>query len=117
MNAFDILAHGPVDGLPVPDIRYIDDKFYKMMHVAPGFFEKLADVLHHLVGLLDRVVALDVFRRVQILRTLAAQPDRAAAACDHRLGQIVVQLLLRIGILRVEFPQPFMRHAGLLEER
>ncbi len=42
------------------------------------------------------------FGGVQILRTLAAQPDDAAALRDHGLTQVVVQILLGIGVLGVE---------------
>jgi hypothetical protein len=81
--------------------------------LAAGLFDQLADVLHDLVGLLDRVVAVDVFRRVQILRALAAQPDDAPALRDDGLAQVIVQLLLGIGVLGVELADAGMCHLGL----
>ena len=44
----------------------------------------------------------DADRRIEILPDLAAHEDHAAAR-DDGLAQIVVELLLRIGIARVEF--------------
>ena len=79
MNALDIFAHGPVDVLAVADIGYIDDQLNEMGHLAARLLNKLADILHHLVGLFGRVMAVDGLGIVQILRALPAHPDRPAS--------------------------------------
>src|SRR5271166_2935249 len=72
-----------------------------MRHLAAGFPDQLADVLHHLVGLCDRVADADILGGAQVLRTLATQEDHGAAR-HHCLGKIVVQPLFRIGLGGVE---------------
>src|SRR5574337_323550 len=72
MHASDILAHRAIDGLAVTDVGEVDDDLHQMFHAAAGFLDQLLDVPHHLVGLLDRIVAVDILRVVQVLRALAA---------------------------------------------
>src|SRR5471032_2411173 len=110
MHALDVFAHGPVDRLAVTDVGDVDHDLHQMLHRAAGFLDQLLDVLHHLVGLLGGIVALEVGSVVEVLRALAAQPYGPAATRHHRLTEIVVQLLLGIGVLRIEFANPLMRH-------
>ena len=103
MHAFDVFAHGAVDGLTVAHVRDVDDDLDEMLHRPASFFDQLADVLHHLVGLLDWIMAVDIHGIIQVLRTLPAQPDRLAALRDNGLTQIIVEVLFRVCIARVEF--------------
>ncbi|SLN71996.1 hypothetical protein TRL7639_04286 [Falsiruegeria litorea R37] len=81
-----------------------------MAHVAVGFFDQLANVLHHLVGLLGRVVAVDVDRIIQVLRALSPQINGLAALGDNGLTQVVVQVLLRVRLGRVELAYARVSH-------
>jgi hypothetical protein len=81
-----------------------------MLHFAAGFLDKLPYVLHDLVGLLDRVMAVDVDGIVQVLRALASQPDNFAALGHNGVGEIVVELLLWIGVPGIELPDSLVCH-------
>ena len=59
----------------------------------PHSREQELDVVHHLLGLAGRVADRDGLAGVEILRHLAAQVDRVAG--DHRLAEVVAELLLR----------------------
>ena len=111
MHAANVFAHGPVDRLPVAHVGDIDDHLHEMLHAPARLLDELADVLHHLVGLLDRVVALDVLCVIEVLRTLASEPYGTSATRDHRLAEIVVEVLLGIGVPRVERSDARMGHA------
>src|SRR5690606_22804753 len=109
MHALDVFAHGPVDRLAVAHVGQVDHDLAQVLHPSATFLDQLPDVLHHLVGLLHRVVAADVLRIVQVLRTLAAQEDRGAAG-DHGLTQVVVQLLLGVSVPGVELAVALVGH-------
>ena len=53
--------------------------------------------------------------RVEILRHLAAQVHGAPR--DHRLGEVVGELLLGIGVARVERADAAVAHTGTRSER
>jgi len=67
-----------------------------------GLGQELLDVGHGLLRLRLGVAHADVDRGVEILAHLTANEDRRTPG-HHRLAQIVVELLLRIGIAGVEF--------------
>jgi 4-methylaminobutanoate oxidase (formaldehyde-forming) len=113
VHTLDVLAHRSIHRLTVSDVGEVDDDLAEMFHGPAGLLDQLTDVLHHLVGLLDRIGATDVGCGVEILRALAAQEDHGAA-CDHRLTQIVVEVLLRIRVLRVELADASVSHRCLL---
>ena len=72
--------------------------------VAAGLLEQLLDVLHRLLGLRLDVADADVLGRVEVLADLAAQIDGVAG--DDGLAQVVVEVLLRVGVPRVERADP-----------
>ncbi len=109
MDALQVLAHGPIDRLAVTDVGQIDDDLDEMLHRAAGLLDQLPYVPHDLVRLLHRIVAVDARAVLEALRTLAAQEDHAPAR-DDRLAEIVVEVLLRIGVRRVEFPDSLVSH-------
>ena len=86
MHAFDVFAYGAIDRLAVAHVGDIDHDFDQMLHVATSFFDQLADVLHHLVGLFHRIVAANILSIIKVLRTLSAQIQRAPAASGDGLA-------------------------------
>src|SRR5262249_7387230 len=79
-----------------------------------GLCGELADSLHDLVGLLDRIMTIDADGVVEVLGALPAQPDDLAALRHHRLGQIVIEFLLGICVLGVELANAFVGHLSYL---
>ena len=110
VNTLDVCAHGPVHRLAVAHVGDIDDHLDQMLHVPARLLDQLADVLHHLVGLLHRVMAFDILRIVEILWTLTAHPQRRAAARGHCLAEVIVEVLLGIGIAGVELADAGVCH-------
>ena len=100
MHAFDVFAHGAVDRLAVAHVGDIDHDLDQMVHVTARFFDQLANVLHDLVGLLHRIMATDILRRIKVLRALAAQVKRAPPTRGNGLTQVIVKVLL--GVFGVE---------------
>ena len=82
----------------------------KVLHPGRLLADQLPDVLHHLVGLLDRVVTVDRPGIVEPLRALPAQPDDPTAARHHRLREVIVEALLGIGVAGVEGADTLVRH-------
>lgn len=72
MDVFDVFAHRSVDGFAVAYVGDVDHDFDEMLHGAASFLNELFDVLHHFVGLLDRIVAVDVGCIIKVLRALPA---------------------------------------------
>ena len=95
------------------NIGQVDDDLDQMLHRAAGLLDQLPDVPHDLVRLLHRIVAVDVRAILETLRTLAAQEDDTPSR-DNGLTEIVVEVLLRIGVRRVEFSDPLMGHRCFL---
>lgn len=112
MNALDVLAHGFVDGLAMADVGDVHDNFHEMLHRPAGFLDQLFDVLHDLMRLRDGIMAVDICSIGQTLRALAAQPDRLAAGGDDRLAKVIIEVLLRIRIPRVELADANVGHGG-----
>jgi hypothetical protein len=56
-------------------------------------------------------MAADVLRRIEILRALAAQKDHRAAR-DDGLAEVIVELLFRVGVLRVELADAGVGHGS-----
>jgi hypothetical protein len=83
-----------------------------VLHLAAGFFDELPHILHDLVGLLDRIMTVDADGVVQVLGALPAQPDDLAALRHHRLGQIIIEVLLGICVLGVELANASVGHLG-----
>jgi hypothetical protein len=83
-----------------------------MLRRAATLLYELLDILHDLVGLLGWVVAANISGRIEVLWALATEIDGSAPACDNRLTQIVVELLLWIRILCVELANSSMGHLG-----
>jgi hypothetical protein len=113
VDAFDILAHGSVDGLAMANVSDVNHDLDEVIHPPAALLEQLPDVLHHFVSLLDWIVTLDVFRGVEILRALAPQVNRSPALRDNGMAQVVIQILLGIGLLCIEFPNSGVRHLPL----
>ena len=114
MHPFDVFSHGAVNRLAVAHIGDVDHHFDQMLHRPTGLFDQLPDVLHHLMGLLDRIMAVDVHSIIEILRALSPQINGLAALRDHRLTQIIVQMLFWIGVFGVEFANACMGHVDVL---
>ena len=72
-----------------------------MLELRARFAQELLDVRHRLFGLRSGIANPDVDRRVEVLPHLTADKDGAAAS-DHGLAQVIVELLLGIGIARIE---------------
>jgi hypothetical protein len=81
-----------------------------MGHIAASFLNQLADILHHLMGLLCRIMAFDIFGIIKTLRTLATHPDSAPAFCYDGLAKIIIKVLFGISVFGVEFTNTVMRH-------
>jgi len=81
--------------------------------VTTAQLDQLANILHYLVGLLDRVMAGDVFGIIKVLRTLAKQVHGFAALGYHRLAQVVVKVLFGIGVGCVEFSNTCVGHLSV----
>ena len=76
-----------------------------------GFLEQQGDVGHRLFRLAGRVADGQALPGVQVLGDLATQVDRVAG--DHRLAEVVVQVLLGIGFLGIELADPGVCHHAL----
>jgi hypothetical protein len=85
-----------------------------MGHIAASFLDQLADILHHLMGLLCRIMAFDIFGIIKILRTLAAHPDSPPGFCDDGLTQIIIKILFGVGVFAVECANTLVRHLKTL---
>lgn len=83
-----------------------------MLHLAAGFLDELAHILHDLVGLLDRIMTVDAHGVVEVLGALPAQPDGLSPLRHHRLGQIIIEPLLRICVLGVELANSSVGHSS-----
>src|SRR6476659_10437384 len=75
MHAFDVFAHRAVYGFAVANIGDVHHDLDEMLHLAAGFLDELAHILHDLVGLLDRIMTVDAHGVVEVLGALPAQPD------------------------------------------
>ena len=114
MHTFYIFPDGPVHRLAVPDVSDIDDNFDQMFHAPAALFDKLADILHHLVGLRGRVMAVNIPAVFKVLWTLAAHIYRFTARGHHCLAQIIVKVLFAIGVFGVELANTPVNHRLLL---
>jgi hypothetical protein len=94
----------------VAHVGDIDDKLYKMGHIAASFLDQLADILHHLMGLLCRIMAFDISGIIKVLWALAAHPDSPSGFCYDGLAQIIIKILFGIGVFCVEFANTLVRH-------
>jgi hypothetical protein len=74
------------------NVRQIDEHLRQMLHLAAALLDELLDVLHDLVSLLGSVVAVLIFRCIEVLRTLASEEDHRTA-CDDDLAEVIVELL------------------------
>jgi hypothetical protein len=92
----------------VSHIGDVDHNFDQMLHLASGLLDQLFDVLHNFMGLLDRIMAVDILGIVQVLGALPTQPDSASALRHNGLTQIIVQALFGVGFFGVEFPDACM---------
>ena len=96
----------------MPHIGDVDDDLDKMRHLASGLFDQLADILHHFMGLLDRIMTVDTVRGIKALRALAAQIDSLSTFRYDSLTKIVAQVLFGIGLRSIEFADAGMGHRG-----
>ena len=58
-------------------------------------------------------MAVDIDRIIQVLRALAAQVNGFAALRDDGLAKVIVEVLFRIRIRRVELANSGVGHTGL----
>ena len=93
------------------NVRQVDHALDDLRQLGTGLSKKQFDVVHHLVGLRRRIANSDVLARLQILRDLATQVDDAIG--DDCLAEIVREVLLRIGLLRIEGPNTFVNGHAL----
>lgn len=90
------------------NIGDVYDHLDEVLHFPASFFNELPNILHNLVGLLNRIIAFDVFRIVKILRALATQPNDFTSLCHNRLTKVIIQILLRIRVFGIEFSDALM---------
>jgi len=79
----------------------------------PRFLQQHLDIGHGLFGLAGGIADRHALARVEILANLAADEHHRAAR-DDRLAQIVVELLLRISVPRIELAKARMNHGAML---
>jgi len=92
-----------VDRLAVADVRHVHVAGRDVGELRAALAQQQLDVVHHLLGLAGRVADRDRRTGVEILRHLAAQVDGAPG--DHRLTEVVAEVLLRVGVGGVEGSQ------------
>src|SRR3990167_6714657 len=106
-DALQPLAHLAIDRLAMADIGDVDDDAADMAELAARFLEQEFYVLHGLARLHRGVADKEALAGLEILRDLAAEEDDRPAG-NHRLAEVVVELLLGIGVARVERSDPGM---------
>ena len=72
-----------------------------MLEAGAGFLEQHLDVRHGLLGLAGRIADGDALAVSRSCPIWPRNEDHGAAR-DHRLAEIVVELLLRVGVLGIE---------------
>src|SRR5215211_71650 len=100
-DALQPFSHFTVNGLTVANVGEVDHDAADVIEGAARFFHQELDVAHGCFGLGARIARMQRPARVEILRHLTAQEYHRAAGND-RLAEIVVELLLRISLARVE---------------
>src|SRR5262249_15419865 len=103
IDALQPLADLLIDRLAIGAVRDVDRNLADMRELAAGFLQQLLDVAHRLLGLLPRIADADHVAP-EVLPDLPAQKDVVAGAHGH--AEVVVELLLWIGLLRIELAQP-----------
>lgn len=71
MHALYVLTHRSINGLPMPHVGKVNDNLDQMFNLTATFFDELLNILHHLMRLLDRIMAVDVDGVIQALGALA----------------------------------------------
>ena len=95
-------ADRAVDRLAVARVDEVDRQLDQVLHPAAGLLEQQVDVGHGALRLRLDVADADGLAGVEVLADLAAYVDGVAG--DDRLAEVVVEVLLRVGLLGVERP-------------
>ena len=106
VDALEPAAHDPVHRFAVADVGEVDGDLDDVAQRAACLVEQHRDVAHRLLGLSLDVADADRFPGVEILADLTAQVDHAAG--DDGLAEVVVEVLLGVGVLGVERPDPLV---------
>ena len=93
------------------NVRQVDHALDDLGQLGARLGEQQLDIVHHLVSLRGGIANPDVLTRLQILCDLATQVDDAIG--DDCLAEIVREVLLRIGLLRIEGPNTFVNGHAL----
>ena len=109
-DALQPASHHAVDRLAVAHVGQVDDDLDDVRELAARLVQQHRDVGHRPLGLGLDVADPDRLARVQILADLAAQVDGVAGA--DGLAEVVVEVLLGVGVARVERPDPGVLHAA-----
>src|SRR3569833_590154 len=96
-DAVQMLPDGAVDRLAIAGSGDVDRDLADVAEFSTGLAQLCSNVLHRLLCLPNGIADRDIFRGIELLPDLSAHEHHAAAG-DHGLAQIIVELLLRIGI-------------------
>ena len=114
MHAFEPPPQHLVDRLSVADVGEVDGGLADVLEPRSALVEELRDVRHRTIGLAGGVADRDRLARVEILPDLPPQVHRVPG--DDRLGEVVRDPLLGIGVAGVEGADAAMAHAGTRSE-
>lgn len=109
MNALQPLSDHVVDGLSISHVNQVNGDLANMDETASRFLQQRPDVFHGLLGLGSDITDAHRLAGIQILTNLPAQEHDIVR--HNSLGEIIRQLLFRIGVARVEFSDALMCHA------
>ena len=98
-DAVHVVAIGPVGE--------IDDGAADVSEFAARLAQQLVDIAHRLFGLSARVPYPD---RIAVEIASDLPPDEDHVAGTHHLAEVVVQVLIGIGVLGIEFAKPVVSH-------
>ena len=93
------------------NVRQVDHALDDLRQLGTRLREQQFDVVHHLVSLSGGIADTDILARLQILRDLATQVDDTVG--HDCLTEVVREVLLRIGLLRIEGPNTFVNGHAL----